>query len=375
MGNKSSPELTLSFLLIAALCLEALIVERFIYLSSNKMTWTEGRLFCQRKHIDLITWNLVNTVQMTTWLVEENVTQIWIGLRRDPEEDSLWKWINVKTGEGVSGDDLSQSSNWADGQQSGHCAVVGDDLMWYSAQCSSRYNVYCSASDKITHHKVNLSWYNASQYCLEENNNLATIAEINTDRLKHSGWIGLYQQADKNWDWIGDLSSNYRNWAPGEPLTADCGSYNVTTEKWYSKKCSQELQVVCSADNLVVVNENKTWEKALKHCREMNSGCAEPCMYYYDLLSLPDSSEYSYIRDRIYRATTDEVWVGLRFLAGQWWWMNGAEVRDQGMLTKCPAGWNRCGILSKKDTNHWNTRDCSERRNFICYKRRSSSTV
>lgn len=60
------------------------------------MTWTEARLYCQRNHIDLVTWKAVNKSWLAKFLVEIRVGQIWIGLLRDPENDSVWKWINVK---------------------------------------------------------------------------------------------------------------------------------------------------------------------------------------------------------------------------------------------------------------------------------------
>ncbi|XP_034468262.1 lymphocyte antigen 75-like [Hippoglossus hippoglossus] len=243
------------------------------------MTWTEARQYCQRNHIDLVTWNTVDRVWLSKRLVQIDVKEAWIGLHRDPEKDAVWKWINVKSGEGVAGPDLSQSSDWADGSQSAHCA----------------------------------------------------------------------------------------------PLTTDCGSFDPKTEKWYSKVCSQELEPVCYDDNLVVVNKNKTWEQALRHCKAMTTPCAdspESCVCTYKMLSLHNQRDYDYVRERIYRATTDEVWIGLRYLGGEWRWMNGEEPDNQGMLPECPSQLNNCGTLSKHGTNNWSTTDCSERRNFICHRRR-----
>ncbi|XP_019946799.2 macrophage mannose receptor 1-like [Paralichthys olivaceus] len=373
MGNKSIPELTLPFLLTTALCLEATHIKNTFHFPSEKMTWTEARQYCQRTHIDLVTWNTVDRVKLSKWLVKIDVKEAWIGLHRDPEKDPVWKWINVKTGEGVAGHDLSQSSEWADGSQSGHCAVVRDDLMWYSVKCSSRYNVYCSRGSKTLHHEGNVSWHHASQLCQAFMSSLATITKANKDDLDNSGWIGLYRQAGHNWSWVGNSSSNYRNWAPGEPLTTDCGSYDPKTEKWYSKVCSQELEPVCYDDNLVVVNKNKTWEQARRHCTAMRTPCADSsdsCVYSYKMLSLHNLQDYDYVRERIYRASTDEVWIGLRYLAGEWRWMNGNKLDDQGMLPECPSLWKNCGTLSKHDTNNWISRDCSERRNFICQRRK-----
>ncbi|XP_035485760.2 macrophage mannose receptor 1-like [Scophthalmus maximus] len=373
MRNQGCQELTLSSLLIAALCLEAVLMDFTVYIPPERMTWTEARLYCQRNHTDLVTGNIVETDLLANWLETVDVKKLWIGLHRDPEKDSAWKWINVKTGEGVSGHDLSQSGNWAGEKQSSQCAAVEDDLLWYSVNCSNEYNVYCSAGDKILHHNVVLSWYKAIQYCQNNMSDLATITNTNKDYLKSSGWIGLYHKAGGSWSWIGDSSSDYRNWAPREPRAADCGSLNPVPNKWNSEVCSRELHFVCYEDDLVVVNENKTWEEAMTHCKRMNTPCVdapETCIYKNEILNLEKLQDYSYVRDRIYRATTDEVWTGLRFLGGEWWWMNGKEPQSQGILPECPSHRNHCGTLSKYDTNNWITRDCSERRNFLCFRRK-----
>lgn len=220
--------------------------------------------------------------------------------------------VCFRTGKGITGESVSESSDWADRQQSRHCAVVSDkDLMWQSVKCSDEYNFYCSAGDTIHYHHMALGWHNASLSCQENSNNLATITQTNRADLNQTGWIGLYREAGETWSWIGNLPSDYRNWAPGEPLNADCASFDPVTEAYHSKPCSKELPFLCYDDNLVVVKENKTWEEALKHCQTMEKPCSEPpmpCLYQYSLLSLEHFSNYDHIRDRIYKATTDEVW-------------------------------------------------------------------
>lgn len=96
MGKKSSAELTLSFLLIAALCLEAFVIQLRVYHPAESMNWTDARQYCQKNHLDLVTFDLVNSLKLSHFLKEISVEQVWIGLLRDPENDSVWKWINLK---------------------------------------------------------------------------------------------------------------------------------------------------------------------------------------------------------------------------------------------------------------------------------------
>ncbi|KAK5862661.1 hypothetical protein PBY51_018031 [Eleginops maclovinus] len=372
MVNRSSSELTLCLLLFTALCLEAFIIELKVNSPAERMNWTEARLYCQKNHVDLAAGNNVNILDLSESFVE-NVGEAWVGLRRDPKNDSAWRWIYPKAGEQLSGEDLSQSVFWADGQQSSHCAHVDTDFKWHSVRCSSKRKFSCTEENAIKHHQNSVDWYTASDSCREKKNYsyLATITMDNTKKLKAGDWIGLYRKAGETWSWIGDQQTDYRNWAQGEPSYADCGSFDPVNQKYHSKACSEEFPFLCFDDNLVVVNENKTWEDALKHCREMQSPCeneTSPCIYKHDLLSLELLYEYKYVRDRIYRATTDEVWTSLRFLGGRWWWSNGEQLENQMMLPDCPSEWKHCGTLSKHDTNNWITRNCLERRNFICYR-------
>lgn len=181
---------------------------------------------------------------------------------------------------------------------------------WYTAQCLNEHGFHCSVKDKIVHHADILDWYSASQYCQAESGQLATVTRLNTGQFQMSGWIGLYQGEDETWQWIGDLQSDYRNWEEGEPLNRDCAYLNVVNQKWYSEGCSKRHEVVCYDDKLLVVKENKTWEEALTHCQNIDTKCSDssgPCVLKYYLLSLELLSDYDYVRDRIYTATTDEV--------------------------------------------------------------------
>uniref|UniRef100_UPI003AB0C537 macrophage mannose receptor 1-like isoform X1 n=1 Tax=Centroberyx gerrardi TaxID=166262 RepID=UPI003AB0C537 len=364
MVDKSSPVLPLSFLLIAALSLEASVLTRFHYLG-EKMNWTEAQQFCQKKFFDLVTLRgAEDGDQLAASLEHTKDSPAWIGLHRSPENDSVWRWTRASEG-GSPGEDVSQSSHWAEGEQSSVCALV-EDQMWYARKCSKRNHFYCSNGDELDHHKKLRSWYGAKKYCQQRHTDLATITEMNTEQFSESGWIGLYREA-KIWRWSGQETVNYTNWAPGHPADRDCGTFELSTKLWYSNSCSKYFSFVCDGDNLVLVKENKTWEEALEHCRAM-AGSKTHGNHLYDLVSLQTGNDHTYARERIQGATTNEVWTGLRFLAGRWLWVNGEPLRYQD-LPLCPAPQQHCGTLSKDQRDHWGTRDCRERRNFICYEK------
>ncbi|XP_034553804.1 lymphocyte antigen 75-like isoform X2 [Notolabrus celidotus] len=148
----------------------------------------------------------------------------------------------------------------------------------------------------------------------------------------------------------------------------ECSIYESESAQLNRTACSQEFPFVCRKDNLVLVKENKTWEDAVQHCKDIKVSCESwmPCKF--GLLTLMQS-DYDYVRSRIYDAETEEVWTGLRFLGGFWFWTDGQQLDDEGALPLCPPQKERCGTLSKIGTNNWLTRDCSEKRNFICARK------
>ncbi|XP_049905367.1 dromaiocalcin-1-like [Epinephelus moara] len=131
-----------------------------------------------------------------------------------------------------------------------------------------------------------------------------------------------------------------------------------------TQDCSARFPFVCLKDNLVLVKENKTWEEALEHCRALRS----PTYYHlrYELVSVQPGQDHSYIITRIMEADTEEVWAGLRFLAGHWLWVNSVSM-SYSDLPVCPSEGQHCGVLSKNDTGSMEIIDCAERRNFLCY--------
>ena len=138
-----------------------------------------------------------------------------------------------------------------------------------------------------------------------------------------------------------------------------------------ANNCSELHPFICQFDNLILVKEKKTWDEALDHCRDLIVGGSISLKLrfhrdpMFDILSLNTQSEFEYAQGIASAAQMGEAWVGLRWLAGRWLWLDGHP--DDGVaLPVCPAKEMDCGTLSGDGRG---VRDCSERRNFFCYQR------
>ncbi|CAL8374593.1 unnamed protein product [Gadus morhua 'NCC'] len=124
--------------------------------------------------------------------------------------------------------------------------------------------------------------------------------------------------------------------------------------------CNDKLAHICEKYFFVLVKEEKSWEEALLHCRAMGVDKGLP-PGSYDLLSLHTHEDLSFAQEELVHAGTREVWVGLRWLAARWLWMDGEEHS----VWKCPADLTHCGSLSRQRLD---ARSCMEKRNFFCQR-------
>ncbi|KAF0042747.1 hypothetical protein F2P81_004084 [Scophthalmus maximus] len=107
------------------------------------------------------------------------------------------------------------------------------------------------------------------------------------------------------WKWSRGRS-DYRAWAPGEPSgSGDCVAVSSLNKRMSTRDCSARFPLVCSADNLVLVKENKTWEEALQHCRALGSPRFHGVRH--ELLSVQPGQEHDYARNRVMEADTEEL--------------------------------------------------------------------
>uniref|UniRef100_A0A4W4E1L5 C-type lectin domain-containing protein n=1 Tax=Electrophorus electricus TaxID=8005 RepID=A0A4W4E1L5_ELEEL len=218
-----------------------------------------------------------------------------------------------------------------------------------------------------------MKWSDAQQYCKTNYDDLSTVSTI--DEISHyyswcmqGKWIGLHSNISYPTDWKWSSGENEpfcpRNYM-GQP-SLDPGGYCVllsSSGECYSADCSWHLGFFCmNMYEVVLVQQNLTWEDALDYCREN----------YLDLGSLRSEN---WMNDAVAvskAAQTAYVWIGLRFLAGQWIWTSTGDMDHNAwsvnVQPQCPPRNLRCGALEHM-TGIWQPGDCEDKLNFVCFQR------
>ncbi|XP_073714926.1 snaclec 5-like [Misgurnus anguillicaudatus] len=113
---------------------------------------------------------------------------------------------------------------------------------------------------------------------------------------------------------------------------------------------------------LILVKQESTWEEALDYCR----------LHYIDLAILYVDVVMAEAKIASTYAKTDELWTGLRFLSGRWFWVNGEKLEYKawsvGQELQCPAMNQRCGVYHRQEMA-WKPEDCVKKLNFLCVKK------
>ncbi|ROL45536.1 Lymphocyte antigen 75 [Anabarilius grahami] len=226
--------------------------------------------------------------------------------------------------------------------------------------------------------KENMTWSKAQQYCRKNHDDLSTTSSVELNRLSANPkvvsdfyWIGLQRDAQSPtlWRWSGGETATNIMWDAGQPdtLHEQCAAVLKSNSKVHDSPCFLSVPFYCMEDfELILVQQENTWEEALEYCRQK----------YVDLAGLTSGVIMAQAKDKSTPALTDDVWIGLRFIAGYWFWVNGNNVVYKAWSEEdepqCPAMDQRCGVYDRKK-EVWKPADCERRLNFLCVKKSKST--
>ncbi|XP_017320128.1 macrophage mannose receptor 1 [Ictalurus punctatus] len=214
--------------------------------------------------------------------------------------------------------------------------------------------------------QLSMNWTDAQNYCANVYRGLAVVtSKEEYQRLREvagsdgSGWIGMYRSVRNSsvWLWSDGKEYSYFLWMTGQPnninKTQDCVLSNP--RGWNDYFCWDVLPFYCYRF-IILVEEKKTWELALDYCRT----------HYKDMASPVSESQLQLAEQEAVQNQMDRVWTGMRFLDGNWYWVNGKQLDSTASVPPCPASPYRCGARNVK-THVWENRQCGEQLPFLCF--------
>uniref|UniRef100_A0A3B3SH45 C-type lectin domain-containing protein n=1 Tax=Paramormyrops kingsleyae TaxID=1676925 RepID=A0A3B3SH45_9TELE len=214
-----------------------------------------------------------------------------------------------------------------------------------------------------------IKWFAAQNYCRHSYTDLATVRKKEDNDLIHKmfntswAWIGLFRDT---WEWSDLSNSSFRNWKMGQndSVGTACALAQVTWPgTWDMTPCDEKHPFICYDDNLILVNRSMTWNEALNYCRTHHS----------DLASVHNEEIQYWVSRRAEKASTDHVWLGLRFSCylNFWFWVSAENVCYQNWAPNNISNSNLCGTtgaVQSKDPHYWVSLPETKELNFICTK-------
>ncbi|XP_051988545.1 secretory phospholipase A2 receptor-like isoform X2 [Xyrauchen texanus] len=369
----------ITFLLTAVFSFSACVARQYHFVNQN-LNWTEAQRFCRENYTDLATINNKNDIEELMKTVnDESVQHVWIGLYRT--ENKTWKWSLGDPVFYTGSDSLYQ--NWRNSQSNddGDCVSMNNGG-WYKSQCSDKTSFICynDSSEEYIFNSTDMNWRDAHSFCREKHTDLAsvrnqkenqTIQQIikNQKGSDKNVWIGLFRDS---WEWSDHSESSFRFWAPQEPNnkgnSENCTAISLKEQRgkyldWPDNQINK-FPFVCYKDQLVLIKQNRTWNEALRYCREN----------HVDLVSVDSPQIQHHVMNVARSASTTAVWMGLHHYCAMnmWIWLKGEVVCYQNWAAGNGTGVEDCrggprvGAVQSGGDQTWISLPQTHKLNFIC---------
>ncbi|MED6259617.1 hypothetical protein ATANTOWER_026441 [Ataeniobius toweri] len=158
------------------------------------------------------------------------------------------------------------------------------------------------------------TWQEAQRYCREKHTDLISgLKQLQDEELKNVMnsadketyiYFGLFRDT---WRWSDGSSFSFRHWNNDlnnqQYNSGQCAFAFNDEGRWKTDSCDQKKPFICYNDKVILIKENKTWEDALYYCRD----------HYHDLVTITNQDEQRWVQEKAKNASTDHVWMGLRY--------------------------------------------------------------
>ncbi|XP_036968022.1 C-type mannose receptor 2-like isoform X2 [Acanthopagrus latus] len=339
------------------------------YFIDERMTWKNAQSYCRKNYTDLATVYDMNDTQRLSESVRTG--EAWIGLHiNESQENMVWHWSQP----GVEVTECFWDNDQPNNQpiNTENCVMINKNNKWHDEKCSVSRAFICydkeQYNDTYVIHHDKKNWSEAQRHCREKHTDLVSgLVQLQDNNLMSEiqkfevdfWWIGLFRDS---WRWSDGSNASFRNWKSfKDDNSKKCAVTLLPSQKWESRACDQKRPFFCyRGENMILINEPKTWEEAQRYCREN----------YTDLATVYDMNDTQRLSESV---NTDKAWIGLYSVPGKdnrvWHWSQpGVEVtwkefwavsqpNDRGGSQNCVA----------MDRNGWNDRKCCRDFAFICY--------
>ncbi|XP_063067928.1 macrophage mannose receptor 1-like [Engraulis encrasicolus] len=363
-------------LLFPGLCGVSSSVLRQFHVVKEVKTWADAQQYCRETFTDLATIdNMVEMENLRRIIQEEGIKQAWIGLNYG--SSPKWQWSLADRD--FYGENEAEFRNWAPGHHGG--TVVGDCVLsdlngeWFDDGCGYQHPFICYDGRNSTHPHVLIEdgkrWADAQRYCRENHTDLASVRNQTENDLIEAiltpevqiAWIGLFMDS---WEWSDGSSSSFRYWDSGQPNNPQEECVEVhSSGLWNDNSCNKCQNLICYEDNLVLVNQSKTWVEAQQYCRR----------HHVDLVSVSSEKIQRWVEGWAKVASSSHVWLGLHYDCnlGVWLLVSGVTASYDNWASDaereggCYYGATRGGAVGRHG-GKWFSMEENGKLNFICTK-------
>ncbi|XP_005953000.3 C-type mannose receptor 2 [Haplochromis burtoni] len=309
----------------------------------------------------------------------QNQGEAWIGLNTNTGGNRTWRW-SLPGVEYIHNDSSWNQSGRTGSEQPGNCVrkrYDNGDKKLADVSCSHPRWFICydgMKKDNKTFHLIRtlMNWTEAQSYCRSNHTDLASgLDQVDGEEMKalfndytFGAWVGLFRDS---WRWSDGSDFSFRYWDMqlfnDEQNSKTCAMTLLNRSgKWSSDECDKEKPFFCyDADKLILIKENKTWEKALNYCENNYKG----------LVSITNPEVQGWVQETAKNADSPYVWIGLsyRCTLGLWLWVSDYVVcYDKWATEGKTEGCDMSVGVDRGGQHEWFSRRNNETYNFICSK-------